>query len=329
MAVSPLGFSLPDLSIAGSAATGPPGAGRSASPRRSSTRGPARSPIRWRRHPERDHGRCPPRDHLRGHHPASALRPRHHHRHVRGPRRVPEQPGADRPDVHAAGPAQRVPRRRAASSSSTWWSTPTARSSSPTSQRLRPADPVMIASQALPELRATDLDVAGVPAAGRHDPADITIVNYGTAYSGEPVQVALVASTTPSFTVGSSIIALYSSRTTSLRLRGVRQRHDRRVQPDAQPAEQRLHLHGPRGHPAHQPQQILHRSRGRPVRPDQPAQPAQEPAGRDPHGGPEHQRAAAGRGRVDGQLRTPFPLPASGVFIGITPTTTTNDNSII
>ncbi len=70
--------------------------------------------------------------------------------------------------------------------------------------------PVTVAHQALPELRATELSIAPNLQPGDTIAPTITLTNYGTAYSGSPIQVALVASTTPNFTVGSSIVALYS-----------------------------------------------------------------------------------------------------------------------
>lgn len=69
---------------------------------------------------------------------------------------------------------------------------------------------VKVTHQALPELRATQLSIAPSPQPGDTIAPTITLTNYGTAYSGSPIQVALVASTTPNFTVGSSIVALYS-----------------------------------------------------------------------------------------------------------------------
>jgi hypothetical protein len=69
--------------------------------------------------------------------------------------------------------------------------------------------PVRVVSQALPELRATALDTQSPLEPGDTIVPTITITNLGTAPTSGPVEVALVASTTPSFTVGSSIVALY------------------------------------------------------------------------------------------------------------------------
>ncbi len=121
-----------------------------------------------------------------------------------------------------------------------------------------------VASQALPELRATDLELPAYLSPGDTIQPEITIANYGTAYSGEPVQVALVASTTPSFTVGSSIIALYSIAdnippASAVSVSGTIAAFNQTLSP----LDNAFTFTGPRGHPAHQPQQILPRSRGR------------------------------------------------------------------
>jgi len=68
---------------------------------------------------------------------------------------------------------------------------------------------VTVASQALPALQAIALNVPSVLQPGDTIAPTISIANVGTKASG-PVQVALVASTTKSFTVGSSIVALYN-----------------------------------------------------------------------------------------------------------------------
>ncbi len=69
--------------------------------------------------------------------------------------------------------------------------------------------PVRVVSQALPELRATELDVPYSLAPGDTIQPTITITNFGTAATNKPLEVALVASTSPNFNVGSSIVALY------------------------------------------------------------------------------------------------------------------------
>jgi hypothetical protein len=66
-----------------------------------------------------------------------------------------------------------------------------------------------VVSRALPELRATALDVQTPLEPGDTIIPTITVTNLGTAATSGPLEVALVASTTPNFTVGSSVVALY------------------------------------------------------------------------------------------------------------------------
>jgi hypothetical protein len=68
---------------------------------------------------------------------------------------------------------------------------------------------VSVVNQALPELRATALYVPDVMQPGDTISPTIQVENLGTAASGA-VQVALVESVTPDFTLGSSIVALYT-----------------------------------------------------------------------------------------------------------------------
>jgi hypothetical protein len=68
---------------------------------------------------------------------------------------------------------------------------------------------VLVAPQALPAVRAIALYLPPVMQPGDTVAPVIQVGNFGTAPSGS-VQVALVASTTKSFTVGSSIVALYT-----------------------------------------------------------------------------------------------------------------------
>ncbi|MGC1722027.1 MAG: hypothetical protein WA746_23820 [Isosphaeraceae bacterium] len=65
--------------------------------------------------------------------------------------------------------------------------------------------PVRFISQALPQLQATALDVPDSMQPGDTIVPTFQITNLGTANSG-PVQVALVASVTPDFNLGSSIL---------------------------------------------------------------------------------------------------------------------------
>jgi hypothetical protein len=75
-----------------------------------------------------------------------------------------------------------------------------------------PAVPVSITTQALPELRAIALYVPSYMQPGDTIAPIIQVENLGTAdtQSQEPVTVDLVASVTPTFTVGSSIVATYT-----------------------------------------------------------------------------------------------------------------------
>jgi hypothetical protein len=74
------------------------------------------------------------------------------------------------------------------------------------------AVPVSLVARSLPELRATALYVPDVMQPGDTISPTITVENLGTADTDlqAPVQVALVASVTPTFTLGSSIVALYT-----------------------------------------------------------------------------------------------------------------------
>jgi hypothetical protein len=72
--------------------------------------------------------------------------------------------------------------------------------------------PVRFLSQALPRLQATALDVPDVMQPGDTIAPTFQITNLGTAGTASqgPVQVAIVASVTPDFNLGSSIVALYT-----------------------------------------------------------------------------------------------------------------------
>lgn len=77
---------------------------------------------------------------------------------------------------------------------------------------LSPPIPVKVVGAALPELRAVAILLPPVMQPGDTISPTIQIENFGTAgtISQGPVEVALVESVTPNFTVGSSIIALES-----------------------------------------------------------------------------------------------------------------------
>jgi len=72
--------------------------------------------------------------------------------------------------------------------------------------------PVRFISQALPQLQATALDVPDALQPGDTVAPTFQITNLGTANTDTqgPVQVALVASMTPDFNLGSSIVGLYT-----------------------------------------------------------------------------------------------------------------------
>ena len=72
--------------------------------------------------------------------------------------------------------------------------------------------PVRFISQALPELETTALDLPDVMQPGDTVAPTFQITNLGTANTDTqgPVEVALVASTTPDFNLGSSIVGLYT-----------------------------------------------------------------------------------------------------------------------
>lgn len=73
--------------------------------------------------------------------------------------------------------------------------------------------PVHLAGQVLPDVVAADLSLPSSLRPGDTIAPTITVVNAGTAPTSGTVQVALVASTTKHFTIGSSIVALYSITT--------------------------------------------------------------------------------------------------------------------
>ena len=70
--------------------------------------------------------------------------------------------------------------------------------------------PVRFISQALPQLQATALDLPDSMQPGDTVVPTFQITNLGTANTDTQVQVALVASVTPDFNLGSSIVAAYT-----------------------------------------------------------------------------------------------------------------------
>lgn len=82
----------------------------------------------------------------------------------------------------------------------------------PGSQTLSAPIPVRFIQNALPQLRATALDVPATLQPGDTIVPTFQITNLGPASTNAqgPVQVALVASVSPDFNLGSSIVALYT-----------------------------------------------------------------------------------------------------------------------
>ncbi len=78
------------------------------------------------------------------------------------------------------------------------------------SQTMSAPIPVRFITQALPELRTTALSVPSVMQPGDTIVPTIQITNLGTAPAPAGVPVALVASVSPDFNLGSSIVALYT-----------------------------------------------------------------------------------------------------------------------
>lgn len=72
--------------------------------------------------------------------------------------------------------------------------------------------PVRFISRALPQLRVTALDVPPVMQPGDTIAPSFRLTNFGSAgtLAQGPVEVALVASTSPDFNLGSSIVAVYT-----------------------------------------------------------------------------------------------------------------------
>ena len=73
-----------------------------------------------------------------------------------------------------------------------------------------PAIPVRFVALALPSLRVTAVRRSAVDAARRHDRADHPDHQLGHRADAGGPEVALVASVSPDFNLGSSIVALYT-----------------------------------------------------------------------------------------------------------------------
>src|SRR5262249_53013943 len=81
---------------------------------------------------------------------------------------------------------------------------------SSTHNNISPAIPVRFVSTALPELRVAGFGVPTVMQPGDTIAPVLQIANLGSAAAPAGVQVAVVASVTPDFNLGSSIVALYT-----------------------------------------------------------------------------------------------------------------------
>ncbi len=185
---------------------------------------------------------------------------------------------------------------------------------------------VLVAPVALPELRATDLEVPATLQPGDTIEPTITITNFGTANSGEPIQVALVASTTPNFTVGSSIVALYSLETnippaSAVPPGGLIAAFSQTVSP----LDDTFTFTGPAvtlpTSPATYYLGVVVDPYGKIAQLSLPANPLAEihTVGPPVNGLPP-------AGVVSTSNSNPFPFPASGTFIGINPTVTTESS---
>jgi hypothetical protein len=190
-----------------------------------------------------------------------------------------------------------------------------------------PPLPVQVANRALPELRATDLEVPASMQPGDTIEPLITVTNLGTAASGSPVQVALVASTTKNFTVGSSIVALYNLNTSippasAVPLGGTIAAFSQTTPPSNSftfagpavtlPTSPRKYFLGVVVDPFGAMQQL-----SLPKNPFAQIHVVGPPVANLPPAGV-----------VSTANTNAFPLPASGVFIGVNPTTTTTSGSI-
>jgi len=188
--------------------------------------------------------------------------------------------------------------------------------------------PVRLVSQALPELVATSLGVPSTMHPGDTIQPTISVSNIGTAPTSGTVQVALVASTTRSFTIGSSIVALYNITSSipaasQVPTGGTIAAFSQTVSPLTNtvtftgssvtlPTSPRKYFLGIVVDPFGQIQQLSSsKSRLSQIQVVGPPIPHLPPAG-----------------VVSSANSNPFPLPASGVFIGVNPTSTSNSSTI-
>ena len=163
---------------------------------------------------------------------------------------------------------------------------------SSTHNNISPAIPVRLVQVALPSLRATAFGVPATMQPGDTIAPTIQITNEGTAPMPAGLQVAVVASVTPDFNLGSSIVALYTIPTaipagSSAPIR-LGRRHPRvftaSLTNNVNNGVNVINYHGGPGHAAHQSGQVLLGSCDRPQQSGQPIVPAVEPPGADSRG---------------------------------------------
>jgi hypothetical protein len=187
--------------------------------------------------------------------------------------------------------------------------------------------PVQVVSRALPELVATRLSVPPYMQPGDTIQPTISVSNLGTAATSGTVQVALVASTTKSFTIGSSIVALYNitnsiPSASEVATGGLISAFSETVNPlnntitftgpsVTLPTSPRKYFLGVVVDPNGQIQQLSSSKDLSQIQVVGPPVSHLPPAG-----------------VVSTANSNLFPLPASGVFIGTNPTTTTNSSTI-
>lgn len=188
--------------------------------------------------------------------------------------------------------------------------------------------PVHVVSEALPQLVATGLDLPSPLNPGDTIQPTISISNLGTAPTSAAVQVALVASTSKNFTLGSSIVALYDI-TSSIPAAS-------QVPPGgliaafsqtANPANNILTFTAPSVTLPTSPRKYYLGLVIDPYGAIQQLGSAKNALEQVRVVGPSTSGLPSAGVISSGNIN-PFPLPASGVFIGINPTTTTTSSSI-
>jgi hypothetical protein len=186
--------------------------------------------------------------------------------------------------------------------------------------------PVQVASQALPELRATALNLPSSLQPGDTVEPNITITNLGTAPTSGPFLVDLVASTTPNFTVGSSIVAQYEITSSIPAASQVPPGGTIAAFSQTTPLNNSISFTGPAVTLPSSPRKYY---LGVVVDPNGQVQQLSRPKNSLQQirvvGPPTSGLPPAGV--VSTANSNAFPLPASGVFIGINPTTTSSSSS--